>query len=78
VRKIMRHSVDKGCGVHWGGKGLAVLIHRNWFREEGVEEGVSVKGVQLGGGVAVHCVPGLASEEMLVKQSSVRTHESGS
>ena len=54
MRKIMRHSVDNGCGVHWGGKGVAVLIHRNWFREEGVEEGVSVKGVQLGGGVAVH------------------------
>merc|ERR550534_688775 len=71
-------GVDSMGGVDGGGERLAVLINRDGLGEEGVQERVGVEGVQLGGGVAVNCVPGLASEEFLVKQSSVRTHEASS
>jgi len=76
VREIMGHSVDSvGC-VDGDGERLAVLVNRDGLGEEGVQQRVGIKGVQLGGRVAVNCVPGLASEEFLIKQSSVRTHES--
>ena len=95
VREIMGHSVDSvGC-VDRDGERLAVLVNRDGLGEEGVQQRVGIKGVQLGGRVAVnldtrevlrlllishtnvsHCVPGLASEEFLIKQCSVRTHES--
>ena len=52
--KIMGNGVDSVSGVDGGGERLAVLINRDGLGEEGVQERVGVKGVQLGGGVAVN------------------------
>ena len=54
VREIMGHSVDSvGC-VDRDGERLAVFVNRDGLGEEGVQQRVGIKGVQLGGRVAVN------------------------
>ena len=53
VGEIMGNSVDSVSGVDGSGERLAVLIDRDGLGQEGVQERVGIKSVQLGGGVAV-------------------------
>ena len=54
VREIMRHGVDSVSSMDRGRERLAVLVNRDGLGEEGVQQRVGIKGVQLGGRVAVN------------------------
>ena len=54
VREIMGHGVDSVSSMDRGGERLAVLVNRDRLGEEGVQQRVGIKSVQLGGRVAVN------------------------
>jgi hypothetical protein len=74
-RSVVSHWVDSMMG-RWRWQRFAILINWNWLGQEWVEERISVESIELGSFIAVHSVPGLTSEEMLVKESSIGTNES--
>jgi len=62
--------------VYRRGDGLAVLV-QDWLGQEGVEERVSIESVQRRGLGTVNRVPGLTSEQVLVKESPIGTDKAG-
>merc|ERR1719384_1821593 len=70
VRSVMDSVVSHGVG--W----VDCVTLRDRFGQEGVEEGVSVESVERGSLSTVDRVPGLTSEQVLVKQGSVWTNKS--
>jgi len=68
VDSMVSHWVNSMV-IHWVTRG-------DRFGEEGVQEGVSVESIERGSFSTVDRVPGLTSEQVLVKQGSVWTNKS--
>jgi len=77
---VVRGGVDSVVGGVVGiyrVSGVEEVTLGDRFGQEGVEQGVSVESVERGSLGTVDRVPGLTSEEVLVKQGAVWTNKSG-